>query len=292
MERIRINMGFFDSVYDEMSLEEVSYRLPSDLAIRALKRRVLNLDTLIVFFASVGAKPTGVPELKEHVNSILASNSTTDILDKFEEKYHPTLFSWCNDSNRKRIKEDGSSKLTVKLLHNMTDAKDAVGMETVLDRVLANPTPTTSEVGAVLRKADLTIFPNLVNKVVRDQRPEVRSCLLALGDQYKAKMLGDNTRLVALKAWAKSGVDLAGVDKLDFGLFSTLRPAERMTTLKRYLGFFPLYRKAHVFLTDPTEDELDLILFAGCMTQTEDVAAMKTLYNQITKEDKPAEEDA
>jgi hypothetical protein len=284
-------MGFFDSAYDAMSLEEVSYRLPSDLAIRALKRRILNLDTLLGFFAACGSKPNNVKELKDHINTVLSAASAADILAKFEEKYHPVLFDWADDLNRKRIKEDGSAQLPIKLLHNMTDAKDAVGMEAVLDRVLAEAEVKASAVGSVLGKADLSIFQGLVTKVLRDKRPEVRCCLLALG-QPKAGFLADNDRLVALKAWAKSGVELGAVDKLEFSLFSSLRPAERMTTLKRYLKLFPVYRKVPVFVTEPTEEELDMILFAGCMTQPEEVAALKTLYNQIAKDDKPVEDKA
>ena len=46
-------MSFFDQAYDDMSLEEVCYRLPSDLAVNALKRRVTNLDTLMSFIEKV-----------------------------------------------------------------------------------------------------------------------------------------------------------------------------------------------------------------------------------------------
>ena len=47
-------MSFFDQAYDEMSWQEICYRLPSELAIDALQRRINNLDTLRMFFDNVG----------------------------------------------------------------------------------------------------------------------------------------------------------------------------------------------------------------------------------------------
>ena len=49
-------MSIFDQAYDNMSWQEVCYRLPGDLAVNALKRRVNNLDTLKMFFDNVGRK--------------------------------------------------------------------------------------------------------------------------------------------------------------------------------------------------------------------------------------------
>ena len=154
-------MSFFDSAFDQMSFSEVSFRLPSEIAVRALQRRIINLDTLLSFFAICGNNSTGVPELKKHINTVLNSSSAKDILAKFEEKYHPTLFSWIDDANKARLKKDGASALNTKLLFNMTDGKDAEGLESILDSILAEKELKQASVLSVLQKAELQAFPQL-----------------------------------------------------------------------------------------------------------------------------------
>lgn len=280
-------MSLFDAAYDAMSWEEISYRLPGELAVKALKRRIINLDTLFNFFASCGTNANGVKDVKEHVNIVLAKYSAQDILTKFSEEHHPTLFGWVNDANKTRLKKDGKAQLTTKFLFNMTDEKDGEGLEEVLDRVLSDVSVKPSAVLSVLRKANLTVFPQLINKIIRDKRNEVKCCVLSVGDDSKRKLLGNNMLLVGLKAFAKSGVELGNMDLLDFNLIASLRPGERLSVLKKYLSMFPLYHKRSAFVKDPTDEELDLTLFAGCIDQNDLVVELKDLYNKITKEDKP-----
>jgi hypothetical protein len=284
-------MGFFDAAFDNMSLEEVGYRLPGELAVSALKRRITNLDTLLTFFASCGTKSNGVKELKAHINSILNAYSATDILAKFDETHHPTLFGWVDAANQNRLKTDGRAALTTKLLFNMTDDKDVAGLTEVLDRTLKDPELKQSAVLSVLHKADTAVFPNLVNKIIRDPRPEVRCLVLSVGTEAKRKQMGPNTLLVGLKALAKStATGTRCTDLQDFNLFGQLKASERLTALKKYLDQFPKYRKASAFLKEPTDEELDFILFAGCLDQNDLVVELKEMYNQITKAEAPKDE--
>ena len=284
-------MGFFDAVFDELTWEQVSYRLPSPLAVSALKRRILNLDTLLSFFASLGSKPSNVPELKTHINELLNQYSAVDILAKFEEPHHPALFSWCDAANAERLKTDAKDKLTIKQLFNMTKDSDVEGLTDILDHILTAPELKTSMVSSVLRKADLKAFQPLLNKVVRDPRHEVRALVLSIGDFNKTRAISDIQRMVGLKSLAKSNVEVKHMDVLDFNLITSLKASERLIVLKKYLSVFPLYRKCGVFTKEPTEEEFDLTLFAGCIDQNELVIELKTLYNKITKEDPPAEEE-
>lgn len=285
-------MSLFDAAYDAMTYEEVSYRLPGELAVKALKRRILNLDTLLSFFAACGSNPSNIPELKQHINTLLNSYSALDILAKFEEKYHPTLFGWSDDANRERLKNDAHDKLTIKQLFNMTKDSDVAGLTDILERILKDPELKISQVSSVLRKADLKAFQPLLNRIVRDTRPEVRACVLSIGDPNKCKAISNNLRMVGLKSLAKSTAEVKCMDMLDFTLIAALKASERLTVLKKYLGLFPLYHKHQVFERPPTEEELDLTLFAGCIEQNDLVIELKDLYSKITKEDQPADEDA
>lgn len=284
-------MSIFDSAYDEMSWEEVCYRLPGDLAVQSLKRRITNLDTLLMFFASCKNQGRAVSEIRSHVNSILNNYPAADILKQFGEEYHQVLFDWTDVANRKRLKDDAKSELTIKQLFNMTDAKDSKGLDEVLERILADAEIKQSMVLSVLHKADVSAFLPLLNRVIRDKRDEVRCCVLSIGDVAKGKLVSDNMKIVGLKSWAKGkDIGLSGIDTLDFNLISSLRPAERLDVLKKYLSKFPHYRKMSVFVKDPTDEELDLTLFAGCIDQNDLVVELKDLYNKITKDDKPADE--
>jgi hypothetical protein len=285
-------MGFFDQAFDNMSWEQVCFRLPSELAINALKCRITNLDTLATFFASCGTKSSSIKELKTYINSVLNGYSATDILAKFDEAQHPTLFGWVDDANKNRLKTDALSSIPTKLLFNMTGEKDVAGLNEVLDRVLKEPELKQSAVASVLHKADHSVFPQLVNRIVRDTRPEVRCLVLGVGTEAKRKMLGTNTLLVGLKALAKSTAEgIRGTDLQDFTLFAQLKANERLLALKKYLGQFPKYHKCSAFISNPTDEELDFVLFAGCIDQNDLVVELKTMYNQITKEDAPAEEE-
>ena len=117
-------MSIFDKAYDEMTMAQICSRLPGELAVRALRRRILNLDTLFSFVEVNGSSNTNVGELKNHVNGILASSSLDDIFNTFKQEAHPTLFQWLDSDNTKRIKENAKDKLTTTFRFNLTDSDD------------------------------------------------------------------------------------------------------------------------------------------------------------------------
>jgi hypothetical protein len=283
-------MGLFDAAFDQMSFEEICYRLPGELAVNALKRRITNLDTLLVFFASCGTKSNAIKELKAHMNSILNAYSATDILTKFEEKFHPALFGWVDNANKERLKTDGRATIDTKLLFNMTGDKDIAGLNEVLDRVLKAAKLKQSAVLSVLHKADTSVFSNLINRIVRDARPEVRCLVLSVGTEAKRKIMGANILLVGLKALAKSTAEgIRSTDLQDFNLFAQLKPGERLIALEKYLAQFPAYRKVSPFASQPTDDEIDMVLFAGCVEQNDLVVKLRKMYDDIAKNEPPEE---
>ena len=156
-------MGFFDQAYDEMSWKEVCYRLPSELAISALKRRITNLDTLRMFFDNLGSQPSSIKDLKDHVNSILSGESLDDIFAMFEEKYHPTLFTWMTQDNITRFKSYDPTKLSLKFLFNVTDSKDQAGLEAIFDKIIAEQEVNQNQLRSVLRKTDDKCLPPLLD---------------------------------------------------------------------------------------------------------------------------------
>ena len=61
--------------------------------------------------------------------------------------------------------------------------------------------------------------------------------------------------------------------------------------LDRYLNYFPTYRKVKVFDPEPTEDEMNLILFAGCFQFNDLVEKIVEKYNKITKLEQNKDEE-
>ena len=285
-------MSFFDQAYDAMSWQEVCYRLPSDLAVNALKRRITNLDTLKMFFDNVGNQPSGVKPLKDHVNELLTANTIDDIFNAFgEPEYQPILFNWMNADNSKRFKGFDPTKLGLKFLFNLTDSKDQAGLDAIMDKVLAEPELSLAHVKSVLSKADDSVVAPLVNKLSLDARPEVRVCLLSVpgSNSYKVSEL---QKIIGLKALAKCASNpLTAVNILSMNAFSSLRPAERMIALERYLDCFPVYHKMAAFDPMPSEEEFKIILFAGCIEQNDTVNKILERYKQITEQEPPAEPD-
>jgi len=284
-------MSFFDQAYDVMSWKEVCYRLPSELAVNALKRRVTNLDTLKMFFDNVGSQPATIKDIKNHVNTLLASVSLDDIFNTFDAKYHPTLFNWMTSENTNRFKGYDPTKLGLKFLFNITGAKDQAALEAIMDKVLIEPELNLAHVRSVLSKADDSCVAPLINKISVDTRPEVRACLLSVpgSNSYKVSEL---QKIIGLKALAKcASSPLGAINVLSLTAFASLRPAERMICLERYLACFPVYQKIPAFDPSPSEEELKIILFAGCIEQNDLVTRLLERYKQITKMDPPKEEE-
>jgi hypothetical protein len=282
-------MSFFDQVYDDMSWNEVCYRLPSDLAINALQRRINNLDTLRMFFDSVGSQPVSVQSLKEHVNAIISDEDPEDILDTFEKDYEKTLFNWLDNTNRKRIKDHDPDKLSTKFLFNATDSDDDKGLKVILDRVLNEDPFSQAHLRAVLGKTDDKHFNSLIDTVLRDSRPEVRVCVLGVSGLSNKSLISDHQKVIGLKALVKCGNHrpVTSMSVLNVGVFGSLRPLERLSALETYFSYFPKYRKIQAFDPAPTQEEFDMILFAGCIEHNDKVTKLHEAYKLITEEDAP-----
>ena len=286
-------MNFFDQAYDEMSWKEVCYRLPSDLAVRALQRRITNLDTLRMFFENVGSQPASVKPLKEHVNSLVAQEDPKDVMDLFEKDYETTLFNWLDDDNKKRIKNDDADRLSTKFLFNVTGADDKEGLNVLMERVLADSILNQSHLRSILNKADSDIFNTLIDKVLKDSRPEVRVCALGVAGLSNQESLSDFQKTIALKALAKCANPhpVGSISVLNVDVLSNLRPDERLTALERYFNYFPRYRKVAAFNPMPSKEEFDMILFAGCIEHNDRVTKLNETYQLITEADPPEVED-
>ena len=286
-----------NQAYDEMEFEEVICRLPSEFAIGSIKRRVTDVAGLVKLFrARDGGGASKVKEIKSHVNDIIENSSIDDIFTSLTEGYHPTLFGWLNDKNRDRIIEDGKDKLTVEFVFNLTNSKDLDGMQYVLDRILSEQEPSTSKVMSVVNKIDSTQFQMLIKTVLKDERSKIRSIILSINNLHNFKTISNHQKMIALKAFAKipsSDKSVRHIQPIDFKLFKDLKPLERIMALDRYLNYFkPTSKKQEVFDPEPTADELDSILFAGCFEFNDVVEDIKNKYSAITTESKEEENDA
>ena len=282
-------MSFFDSFYDEMSWEEVADRLPGELAINSLKRRVINLGTLEQFVLAVNPNTNkNIPELKTHINSLLSGETVDDILKIFPTEKHHLLFAWLDKTNMDRVKGEGLDKIGVKLAFNLTADDDVKNLSSILKRVIEENNVVRAL--SVLNKAKSQVFVNLVDIVLTCGNPDMAAALLSVKANH-FDMLTDLQRLIALKAFAKSSSSSLGViTKLDFRLFTELNPRERLTAINRYLDFFPQYKHIEVFYPSPSEEELQAALFSGCIEFNDEVNEVYKKYNAIVNENAPVEE--
>ena len=316
-------MSIFDKAYDEMSMAQVCSRLPGELSIRALKRRILNLDTLYSFIEINKHAHNNVQELKWLVNGILASASLDEIFEKFKPEAHPVLFQWLDDSNTKRIKDNAKDKLTTTFRFNLTDSTDEAELSSIMDKVLAEdlqgivntmdpncqdctslgeacdnhyvaPTSENSSkrIRAVLDKASPDVFKTLVEKVLADKRPEVKASVLGVVGSRNRRTLTDNQMLIALKAFAKADTSsLRSVKTLSYSIFAELRPLERLAALEKYFAYYPEYRKLEVFDPMPTLEEFKFLLFSCTVEHYERVETLISRFRNITELDPPVHED-
>lgn len=281
--------------YDEMGLDEVVCRLPSEFAIDSLKRRIDGIDKLKDLFEARDAGGANkCNEIKNHINEIISTTKIDDIFNEFSAEYHPTLFGWLNEINRERILKDGKDKLTIEFIFNLTKDDDLAGMSYVLNRILSENEPEIPKVISVLNKIDTEHFQELARSVIKDSRPKVRSSILSVHSRGNVDTISDHQKMIGLKAFAKipaSEESSRHIQPLDFKLFQNLKPLERIMALDRYLGYFPQYKKIKVFNPEPTEDELDSILFAGCFQFNDVVEDIMKKYNAITKDNEPNDSD-
>jgi hypothetical protein len=279
-----------NQAYDEMELEEVICRLPSEFAIGSIQRRLKGIKELTDFFRTRDAGGASkVDSIKSHINNIIFNTSIEDIFKTITPEYHPTLFGWIDDKNKNRILDNGKSHLTVEFIFNLTEPNDLNGMQYILDRVLSDQDPKISKILSILDKIDSEYFQNLIETVIKDARPKIRSSILSTYGR-DSKLLSDHQKMIALKAFAKIPASEKGsrhIQPIDFKLFKNLKPLERIMALDRYLNYFKKYRKQKVFDPAPTEDEFNLILFAGCFQYNDLIEDMVKRYNAITKEEDP-----
>jgi hypothetical protein len=81
------------------------------------------------------------------------------------------------------------------------------------------------------------------------------------------------------------------IQALHFKLFSQLKPLERLMALKKYFSYFPKFHKIRVFDPEPTQEEFDMTLFAGCIEHNDIVNDITQAYKDITESDPPKEPD-
>ncbi len=97
-----------NQAYDEMELEEVMCRLPSEFAIGSIKRRLKGIDDLPEFLKARDAGGASkVKEIQSHINHIVFSTKLDDLFKIMTPEYHRTLFGWLNDENKNKILADG-----------------------------------------------------------------------------------------------------------------------------------------------------------------------------------------
>jgi len=284
-------MSIFDQAFDDMPWEEVCYRLPGELAVNALRRRITNLDTLDMFFECVQSQPSSIKDLREHVNSVLGEYTPEEIFEKFPQEKHPLLFNWVNAANKARLKDEGKDKLTHKFLYNLADDNDVDSLNQVMDHVLNQNPVVASEALSVLNKVSNKHFAPFLQRVLADDRPEVRALALCINDYGNRKLITKHQMVIALKALSKLSYFDRVFEIVDFSLFSELKPMERLKTLEVYLNRFPKFKQIQVFDPSPTEDELNLVLFAGCIEHNDLVQKLYQTYKDITESEPPKVEE-
>ena len=201
------------------------------------------------------------------------------------------LFGWLNDKNKKELTAKGRDHFTIEFLFNLTSPDDHEQLNYILDKVIKdNDVP---KISSVLRKVDTEYFQNMVSKILTNDKPEIRSLVLSVAGK-NSETISEHQKMIGLKAFAKLPESFAGsgyINKLDFKLFKELKPLERIMALDRYLNYFPTYRKVKVFDPEPTEDEMNLILFAGCFQFNDLVEKIVEKYNKITKLEQNKDEE-
>jgi len=282
---------FINKIYDDMELQDVVCRLPADLAVSAIKRRITDIEQLFeLFITPDGGSANKCKDMKVYANSIISNTGVDKLFETFETKHHPVLFKWLNDTNSTRLLNEGKQHLTIEFLYNLSAKDDLAGMTYVLDRTLAEPEPSVSKITTVLNSVESNIFQALLNKIIKDTRPEVRSSVLSIHNPHNGGGVSEHQKMVGLKALAKLPSSVKGsghIMPLNFTLFQNLRPLERIMALDRYLNYFPLYKKIKCFDPKPTEQEFKDILFAGAFQYNDLTEEITKRYKAITEDDDP-----
>lgn len=284
--------SFVDQIYDEMNLQEIICRLPSELAVSALKRRINSADKFNDFFkaAQVEEETSKCEQVVKYLNDIVYKYDIPYILSVVNEEYHPILHGYLNDKNKERFLKDGADKLSIKFLFNLTDNSDLPGMRKVLNRILSEVEPSRSQILTVLNRIPVNHFQSLLEMILKDSRPIVRSCVISVFNKSNYETVSEHQKMIGLKAFAKipssNDNQTIHIQKIDFKLFESLKPLERLFALDKYLMNFPIGKGIKVFDPEPSEEDFDAILFAGCFQYYDLVESIKNKYTEINQSKK------
>lgn len=285
-------MSIFDKAYDEMTMFQVCSRLPGELAISAVKRRILNINSVLSFVTSCGNDVIKVKEVFDHVNNVIANSEVDETLDVFKDS-QPLLFAWLNDSNSKRIKSVGIDKLSTKFRFNLASSSDEQELIGILNKVIVEDSVSaefnSSRIRSVLGKADTEVFQKLADIVLSSDRPDIRETLLGVSNYANTKTLTNNQLIIALKAFANNTnkSSMGSIGMLDYRLFSELRPMERLNALERYMQGIPKYHKLSLFSPMPTIEEFKYSLFSCSVEHYDRVNNLVNTFMDITSLDPP-----
>ena len=284
---------FINQIYDEMDLKEVICRLPGDMAVAAIERRIQTPTDLVEFFqaAAVEKETSKCVPVKNHINSIVeAHDNIADVLNAVDSHWHPVLHGYLNDTNKDRFLTEGADVLSVKFQFNLTKSDDIAGLSRVLTRIISDTEPSYSQVLSVLNKVVPEHFQTLAKLCLKSDKPIVKASILAVYNEYNYETISDHQKMIALKAFAKipsSHEGLQSCQPVDFQLFKDMKPLERLLALDRYLSLFPVYQKRKAFDPAPSEEEFEDILFAGCFQYYDLVESITNKYKAITEEESP-----
>lgn len=293
-------MGFFDDAYDEMSFKEVSFRLPSELAISSIKRRVNNTESAVEFINSA-PKAFEFKEVKDIVNSVMVSDGFKGFFDAFKEK-EATLFKWVSKDNRANLIENHFSDIPLKLAFNMVDKNDADKMKLLFNMIIRDPESVKAQMRAIIDKASVSLKMELIDAVVKSSRDDLKIGVLETSFDKWEELVDNRTIHLCLKSLASHAikndfdVNFVPINALSFSSFDKLKPMERLASLKAYLKAVdavkrPSGSKIKPFKEDITEEQIENALFAGSVNENDLVTEIKGLFSSIVDPKKEEKAD-
>lgn len=284
--------SIFDQAYDEMTLDEVIYRLPGELAVSAFKRRVKTAeDILEILKVSESKSAASELSVREHINDIIANMPIEDLV-KVDEKYHPRMFKWLNKSNTDRIKEYGVDYISTKLLFNITDPDEHTVWEALLQKTINASPINKTYIARIAEKIDSDYFGSILNIILSNSRPEVRSAVLQIQARPNVSYITEQQLILGLKAYAKCtpSETYEAIRLLDWEWLKQLKAQERFFVIKNYLTHMPEFQKLKVFKNQPSFDEFKNYIFPASIQFNEEFNQLLERYSKVTQEDAPVVE--
>lgn len=281
--------SFIDSIFDNMSIDELVCRLPGENALNAIKRRFGGIQGISDMLNSQDGKTiSGLKEVKHYINDVVKDADVEEINGVFGEDSFVRLFNLLAEDTKYKLLDKGKNTFPIKVVFNLADKKDLTAMSSILDRILStnNTENVSAQCLSVLNSISPECFNILAPRVLSDSRPEVSAVILSIGNGVNYRVISDHQKMIALKSFAKlpaSNRGLAFVNSIDFKLFQNLKPLERLMALGRYLNHAD---KKQPFDPMPTRDEMEEALFAGCFQYNDMVEdIMKQYDNMVNKND-------